>query len=129
MRKFSRAALAAIVGERVRRFREERNWDIRELATVLEIPVRWLEEYEAGLRLPRTYTLYRLADIFQVSSSSLLGEEPPERPLVDDRLLAELRRIQRLDVDDRRVLTELLATFTSGLERFRQIQRKTGKEL
>jgi transcriptional regulator with XRE-family HTH domain len=129
MRKFSRAALAAIVGERVKRFREERNWNIRELATVLEIPVRWLEEYEAGLRLPRTYTLYRLADIFQVNFSSLLGEEPPERPLVDDRLLAELRRIQRLDVEDRRVLTELLATFTTGLERFRHMQRKARNEL
>jgi transcriptional regulator with XRE-family HTH domain len=129
MRKFSRAALAAIVGERVRRFREERNWDIRELATVLEIPVRWLEEYEAGLRLPRTYTLYRLADVFQVSFSSLLGEEPPERPLVDDRLLAELRRIQKLDVDDRRVLTELLGTFTTGLEKFREMQRKARNEL
>ena len=96
---------------------------------MLEIPVRWLEEYEAGLRLPRTYTLYRLADVFQVSFASLLGEEPPERPLVDDRLLAELRRIQRLDVDDRRVLAELLGTVTTGLERFRQTQRKPGKEV
>lgn len=126
MRKFSRAALAAIVGARVRRFREERNWSVRELATVLEIPVKWIEDYEAGLRLPRTYTLYRLADVFQVSFATLLAEDPPERPLVDDRLLAELRRIQELEVDDRRVLAELLGTVAAGLEKFREAQRRTG---
>lgn len=125
MRKFSRAALAAVVGRRVRYFREERNWSVRELATVLEIPEKWIEDYEAGLRLPRTYTLYRLADIFQVSFATLLAEDPPERPLVDDRLLAELRRIQELDVDDRRILAELLRAVTTGLKRFREARRRS----
>jgi transcriptional regulator with XRE-family HTH domain len=126
MRKLSRAALAVVVGRRVRRFREERNWSVRELATVLEIQEQWIEDYEAGLRLPRTYTLYRLADVFQVSFATLLAEEPPERPLVDDRLLAELRRIQELEVDDRRALAELLRTVASGLGRFREARRRSG---
>lgn len=125
MRKLSRAALAAVVGRRVRRFREERNWSVRELATVLETQERWIEDYEAGLRLPRTYTLYRLADVFQVSFATLLAEDPPERPLVDDRLLAELRRIQELEMDDRRVLAELLGTVRAGLERFREARRRS----
>lgn len=125
MRKFSRAVLAAVVGRRVRRFREERSWSVRELATVLEIPEKWIEDYEAGLRLPRTYTLYRLADIFQVSFATLLAEDPPERPLADDRLLAVLRRIQELDVDDRRALAELLEAVTAGLARFREARRRS----
>lgn len=125
MRKLSRAALAVVVGRRVRRFREERNWSVRELATVLETQERWIEDYEAGLRLPRTYTLYRLADVFQVSFATLLAEDPPERPLVDDRLLSGLRRIQELEVDDRRVLAELLEAVTAGLTRFREARRRS----
>lgn len=124
MRKFSRTALARTVGERLRRFREERNWKVEELATVLALPSKLIEEYEAGLRLPRTYTLYRLADTFKVSFASLLAEEPPERPLIDDRLLSELRRIQELDLEDRRIVTELLGTVTTGLEAFRDAQRR-----
>jgi transcriptional regulator with XRE-family HTH domain len=120
MRKLSRSLLAATVGERIRQFREERGWDIRGLAARAEIQPSWLEIYEAGLRLPRVYTLYRLADILQVSVASLLEEEAPEMALADRRLLRELRRIQKLDPDDKRAVVELLESVTRGLEELRR---------
>lgn len=122
----SSAALAAIVGRRIRKFRTEKGMDVRDVAAFLAVPVEWLRDYEAGVRLVRTYTLYQLAELFGVDVGSLLGEEPAEEPVTDVLLLRALRRIQKLGANDRQAIAELLDSLASGLTKLRTLRPRKG---
>ena len=122
-RPFSRKQLTEIVGRRLSLFRRERGWDRPLLATKLEIPISWIEEYERGLRLPPTYTLCRLAHVLGISVGSLADEAPPEPPLVNEELIALLRRLEELPLEDRRAVAALLDSLIGGLERLRTPRR------
>ena len=92
------------------------------LATLLQVPTRLIERWEAGT-LPPTYTLLRLSESFGVPVGALVDQDPPDRPLVDDRLLAHFRRFQRLAAKDRQALDRLLDTLASTLEWYRGTER------
>ena len=69
-RRYRSSELATVVGSRIEAFRRERGWSRAQLATQLEIDRKWLEDYEKGLKLPPTYSLYQLAGAFGVSVGS-----------------------------------------------------------
>lgn len=119
-RPFSRGQLTEIIGRRLSQFRKERGWDRPLLATKLEIPTSWIEEYERGLRLPPTYTLCRLAHVLGISVGSLVDESPEETPLVNEELIALLRRLEELPLEDRRALAALLDSLVRGMEALRK---------
>jgi transcriptional regulator with XRE-family HTH domain len=118
-RRLQRASLAATVGRRIRSFREERGWSSEALATMLSIPAAWVRDYESGVRLPRAYTLHRLAEVFSTSVGALLGDSPPEQALTEQVLLLQFRRIQGLGLQDRKAVSDLLKTLLDSLERAR----------
>lgn len=122
-RPFSRRQLTETIGRRLSQFRRERGWDRPLLATKLEIPNSWIEEYERGLRLPPTYTLCRLAHVLGLSVGSLVDEEPAEMPLVNEELITLLRRLEELPLEDRRALTALLDSLVRGMEALRTQRR------
>lgn len=118
-RRVQRVSLASAAGRRIRAFREERGWSPEALATMLSIPAAWVRDYEAGVRLPRAYTLHRLANVFSTSVSTLLGDKAPEQPLTEQVLLLQFRRIQGLGLQDRKAVSDLLKTILDSLERAR----------
>ena len=122
-RPFSRKQLTELIGSRLSQFRKERGWDRLVLATKLEIPISWIEEYERGLRLPPTYTLCRLAHVLGISVGSLVDDNPTESPLVNEEVLGLLRRLEELPLEDRRALTSLLDSLLGGLEALRATRR------
>jgi transcriptional regulator with XRE-family HTH domain len=107
-RRYRSSELAAIVGSRIEAFRRERGWTRAQLATQLEIDRKWLEDYERGLKLPPTYSLYQLAGAFGVSVGALLDDRPAEPPVITERLLSILRQLERLPARDREELTLFL---------------------
>lgn len=119
-RSYGSSELAGVVGARIRAFRRERRWTREHLSTLLEIKVSWLEGYEEGRALPPTYTLYQLAGAFGVSVAAFLDETPRDRPLSLDEALALLRRIESLDLADRREVSAFLATLLQVLEGIRE---------
>jgi transcriptional regulator with XRE-family HTH domain len=109
----SRATLAHLAGARIRTLRLERGWSEEHLATLLRLP-SLIRGYEEGRRLPRTYTLYQLSNVFGIGVGSFLGE--PE-PTSDPHLARLAVRLSRLDSGSRGAVLEFLQAFTSGLER------------
>jgi len=110
-----RRDLAALVGSKIRSFRLERGWTEADLATVLRLPRAYVERYEAGLMLPRTYTLYQLSLAFGITLGSLIDE--PARDSVNTELVRSLRRLQALLPRHRTVVVEFLETLLSTMER------------
>lgn len=62
-----------ILGDRLRKLRERKGLNQKELAARLKIPNQNVSNYERGFRQPDYETLQKLADYFEVSIDYLLG--------------------------------------------------------
>jgi transcriptional regulator with XRE-family HTH domain len=118
-RRYRSSELATVVGSRIESFRRERGWTRAQLATQLEIDRRWLEDYERGLKLPPTYSLYQLAGAFGVSAGALLDDRSAEPPVAMERLLSVVRRLERLPPTDREELALFLERLLGTIEGLR----------
>lgn len=61
------------LGTRLKYIRSSRNVSQEFLANTLGIDRTTISGYESGRRLPDLYTLWRLADLFEVSLDDLVG--------------------------------------------------------
>ena len=61
------------LGTRLKYIRSSRNVSQEFLANTLGIDRTTISGYESGRRLPVLYTLWRLADLFEVSLDDLVG--------------------------------------------------------
>lgn len=118
-------ALGKQVGERIRKARRLRRMSTRQLATLLELPVESIEDYESGRRLPRTYTVSEISRTLGVSAGYLLDPEISERKT--DRFRVLLARFEGLeDEKGRDLVFEFMSALVSALERMDQM--KTTKQ-
>ncbi len=83
-----------MVGERIKRLREERRLSRRELAERANISVGLLEQIEAGGFYPSVATLIQLAGALGVSLKEVMGESSAERLVV-------VRSYERREVERR----------------------------
>jgi transcriptional regulator with XRE-family HTH domain len=67
-------ALARLIGERVRRLREQRGWSLSSLAVRAELGKATLSQIESGRRNPTLETLYAIAAQLEIGLSELLTE-------------------------------------------------------
>ena len=67
-------ALARLIGERVRRLREQRGWSLSSLAVRAGLGKATLSQIESGQRNPTLETLYAIAAQLQIGLSELLTE-------------------------------------------------------
>ena len=63
-----------IFSERLKQLRTEMNWNQDVVAKSLGISRASLINYESGIRIPDIELLYKIADVFQVSTDYLLGK-------------------------------------------------------
>lgn len=68
--------MAGILGARLKKEREAREFTQEEVASAVKITAAALSNYERGLRDPDTGTVKRLAEFFQVTTDYLLGLSP-----------------------------------------------------
>ncbi len=71
----------AIVPERLKALRLERNLTQEQLGDLLNVTKVSVSGYEKGKRTPDTDTLNRIADVFQVSTDYLFGRTNLKKPL------------------------------------------------
>lgn len=110
----SRKALAALVGSRIRKLRQDRGWSQSDLAALLSLPPSSIKRYETRGLLPKAHTLYRMALLFGTGAGSLLDESSAAAR--NPRLLRLIARIELLDDETRDAAADLLETLVSGLE-------------
>lgn len=65
-----------MLGENLKRLREERNLTQKEVAAQLHKSVQAYSQYELGKREPDLDTLINLADFYQLSLDNLIGRSP-----------------------------------------------------
>lgn len=66
------------VGERIKAARKKRGMSQKELADKLGIPYQGISQYERGVRNPKAATLFRIAEILEVSYIDLILESSAE---------------------------------------------------
>lgn len=97
-----------MLGDKIKEFRKKQNISQEELALKMHVVRQTISKWEKGLSVPDAEDVIRLAEIFQVSVSELLGVQ--ERESFSNQILAEkleevnqelAKRIER-----ERVLTE-----------------------
>lgn len=64
-------------GQRLKKFREERNWTLRELEAQTNIDNSDLSKFEQGFISPQLLTLYKLSQAFGITLSQLVDFESP----------------------------------------------------
>lgn len=73
-----------MLGDRLRRLREQRDLNQKDVAEALNITATTLSRYEAGIRSPDSEALVRLAEFYGVSIDYLLGRKNPSSPIAED---------------------------------------------
>lgn len=70
--------LSALLARRIRELRKAHDLTQEELARLMRTDVKWMQKTEAGNRGVQGTTVDRIADVFTLSISELLGAEFPE---------------------------------------------------
>lgn len=106
----------SLVGDRVRRLRERRNWSQQDLADKAELDSSYISLLETGRRTnPGLETLLKIARALETSISYLAGETDDPRPIMQDGQAAH----------DREGASELTPEDIQDLERaFLEIERR-----
>ncbi len=77
------------LGKRIRTIREEKQLRQADVAEVLQITASAYGHYEQGKREPDFQTLKKIATLFEVRLSYLLGETDDQQPLAGNQHAAE----------------------------------------
>ncbi len=84
-----------MIGERLKKLREERGILQRQLAEMLKLTQQTISLYESNKREPDAETLSKIADFFGVTIDYLLGRtdnpNPTEDSTIDDEIMAIMR--------------------------------------
>lgn len=81
---------AIIIGENVRRLRDQRAWTQVELARQLGVRQTQVNNYEHGACSPSIRVLKTLSQIFDVSIDALVHKDAPSKEHIADRALLKL---------------------------------------
>ncbi len=98
----------AFSGARLKQLRFQKNQSLQKVADAVGASKAHIWELETGKsRNPSSDLLRRLAQHFQVTVASLVGEDPAV-PGADERLVAMFRDLHDLDQDDRDMLETIM---------------------
>jgi transcriptional regulator with XRE-family HTH domain len=125
-----------MIGERLRKLREERGLLQRQLADILKLTQQTISLYESNQREPDAETLKKIADFFNTTIDYLLGRtddpNPPEKTIDDEivKIMRELGPDITMHLYDLKGMTEeekeSFKIFLEGLRARRR--QKEGKE-
>ncbi len=118
----------AAFAERLKSLRKACNLTQQKMATALGIERSTYTYYETGKTFPDILSLARIAQIFNVTTDTLLGVEPVPAALHDDNALSDCQeRFSQLSADEQILLLQFRAmTDTERQELFETIQSYLG---
>jgi len=107
----------AIIANRVREARKMAGLSQAQVAKMLDIHRPSVSEIEAGNRSISAQEMAKLAEIFDVSASWLMGEGIEKVDVHDNKLQLAARELQKLKPEDLDRLLTILASMRSGGEK------------
>jgi len=113
-------------GERLKRFRQERDWTQSALAKKAKVDRSVIANYEQGVSFPPIPVLRRLALALQVSTDLLVFENGAALDTIDDRGLLEIfAKVDQLDYRTK----DIIRVLVEGLLARQELERvKTGTD-
>ena len=103
-----------IIGENIKRLREQQGLSIRKLAAKIGMSHNTLASYERESIMPSLDTGYRLAEYFDVPLEYLVKGEKVNSDFSDPNLLALFREIDEMPSADRQIVKEFLSRFVKN---------------
>ena len=88
--------------ENIKSLRKRKGLSQEELAIKLNVVRQTISKWEQGLSVPDSEMLIRISEIFEVSVSTLLGENIPESKIDDLKIISEKLEIINLQLLQRR---------------------------
>ena len=107
----------AIIANRIREARKMAGLSQAQVAKILGIHRPSVSEIEAGNRSVSAQEMAKLAEIFEVSASWLMGEGAEKVDVRDNKLQLAARELQKLKPEDLDRLLTILASMRSGGEK------------
>ncbi|GET43876.1 helix-turn-helix domain-containing protein [Microseira wollei] len=107
----------AIIASRIREARKMAGLSQAQVAKILGIHRPSVSEIEAGNRRVSAQEIAKLAEIFDVSASWLMGEGAEKVDVRDNKLQLAARELQKLKPEDLDRLLTILASMRSGGEK------------
>lgn len=104
----------AIIAGRIREARKMAGLSQAQVAKMLALHRPSISEIEAGNRNVSAEEIAQLAEIFDVNTSWLLGENTDKLDLHDNKLQLAARELQKLKPEDLDRLLRLLASMRNG---------------
>lgn len=104
----------AIIASRIREARKMAGLSQTQVAKMLGLHRPSISEIEAGNRSVSAEEIARLAEIFDVSASWLLGEGVDKVDVYDNKLQLAARELQKLKPEDLDRLLTLLTSMRTG---------------
>ena len=103
-----------VVGHRIRRLRQEREWSLYDLSRRVPKPegghfsAGYFSRLERGWASPPLYTYVKIAEAFELDEGRLLGPEPVQGDATPEEVLL-LEVLRRLGIDPAEALVRLAA--------------------
>lgn len=107
----------AIIANRIREARKMAGLSQAQVAKMLGLHRPSVSEIEAGNRSVSAQEMAKLAEIFDVSASWLMGEGAEKVDVRDNKLQLAARELQKLKPEDLDRLLTILASMRSGGEK------------
>jgi transcriptional regulator with XRE-family HTH domain len=63
-----------VIGNNMRRFREERHMSQQELAVKIRVGTAKIEKYESGIQIPDSQTILKISTVLDIPVSELIQE-------------------------------------------------------
>ncbi|MBR4934486.1 MAG: helix-turn-helix transcriptional regulator [Anaerotignum sp.] len=91
--------------KKLRNLRELSNMSQKELSDKIGVSTVMISQYENGKKMPARPTLNKIADVFGVTTSELLGEEENETP---EEMIILNRAAKKMTPEKRKQLLEIV---------------------
>jgi len=118
-----------VLGERIKRLRQERGWSQMQISKKLNVHQKQISGYERGIHAPSIELLMRMAELFNVSLDYIAFDDREDKhriQLADRELMQTVKEIDDLPEEDRMTIKAVLNTFIIK-HRFQRLASDTGR--
>lgn len=98
------------LGKRLKEERMKMNINQVELAKIMDVSKQTISNWENGARVPETITLYKLSELYNVTTDYLLGRSQLEN-YKNETLLKD---INSLNPDDLKIVERIVESFLNN---------------
>ncbi len=102
--------------KRIKKLRQDKEWTQQELADKVGVKQKQISSYETGVSKPSANVLMRIAEVFDVSTDSLLADLErlsASKSIKDIELLEYFQAVDHFKEEDKQAIKKVLDAFVT----------------